>query len=577
MKTRSKSIANIFACFTLLALLCSAIPTSSVQAESPASPLFANGDFVFAKRIGGVGYDQANNITVDSGGNLYITGYFDSTVDFDPGAGVSNLTPVGLEDSFIAKYDSSGNFIWAKSMGGFDYDGGDNIAVDSIGNVYTIGYFGDTVDFDPGPGVANLTSLGAYDVFISKLDSDGNFIWAKRVGGTGYDSGKGIVLDPNGNIYMTGSFNGTVDFNPNAGTFNLSSAGSYDIFALKLDGSGNFVWAKGMGGGSGDYGFDLALDSNNNVYITGNFNSTADFDPGAGTANLTSAGMQDIYVLKLNNLGTFIWAKRMGSISNDFGVGIALDSSGNVFTTGSFRDTADFDPGVGTVNVTPAGGYDIFVSKLDNNGNFGWVKTMGGTGSDDGNSIVIDSNDNIYTTGSFSLTADFDPGAGTANLNSVGLHDIFVSRLNSAGALVWAKSMGGIDIDVSAGIALDPSGNVYTTGYFTDVADFDPSAGSFNLTSAGVSDVFISKLENNIFTGTFADVPTTYWAWNYIERLYNSGVTGGCTTNPLNYCPDSTVTRAQMAVFLLKGIHGSSYSPPAVGGTTGFADVPTSY
>ena len=183
-------------------------------------------------------------------------------------------------------------------MGGTDWNEGNSIAVDGIGNVYTTGRFKGTADFNPGAGTFWLTSAGGYDIFISKLDASGNFLWAKRMGGTNDDSGWSIIVDGSGNVYTTGYFTGMADFDPGAGTFWLTSAG-YEIFISKLDASGNFIWAKKTDGTISDIGMYIAVDGSGNVYTTGSFDGTADFDPGAGTFNLTSAGNSDIFVLKL--------------------------------------------------------------------------------------------------------------------------------------------------------------------------------------------------------------------------------------------------------------------------------------
>ena len=567
-----KSISRTF--FVLLFAMFLLTSTLSVQAKPPARPLQSSGSFVWAKSMGGAGNDISNSIAIDSSGNTYTTGLFEGTVDFDPGAGIANLTSVGSYDIFVSKLDGSGNFAWAKSMGGTGVDGSSSIAVDSSSNVYMGGYFAGTADFDPGVGTSNRISAGVRDIFVSKLDSNGNFVWAKSMGGTNNDQGAAIAVDSSGNIHTMGFFQGTADFDPNAGAANLTSVGLDDIFVSKLDNSGNFVWAKSMGGTSIDNGYNIAIDVSGNVYTTGYYNGTADFDPGAGTANLTSMGSYDIFVSKLDINGNFAWAKSMGGTDFDYDYAIAVDSSGSVYTTGYFQGTADFDPGVGIANLISAGLRDIFISKLDGSGNFVWAKSIGGANYDQGASIVLDSSGSIYTTGIFEGTADFDPGAGIANRTSVGGSDIFVSKLDSNGNFAWAKSMGGTNYDVGLDIALDSIGNIYTTGYFQGTADFDPGAGTTNLTSVGNYDIFVSKLDD---APTFADVPFSYWASSYIERLYSAGITSGCSIIPLNYCPDSTVTRAQMAVFLLKGIHGSSYTPPTVGGSTGFNDVATSY
>ncbi len=470
---------------------------------SPSTVHAADGDFVWAKGMGGDGNDGGNDIFVDAAGNVYTTGYFQNTVDFDPSvAGIFNLTSAGSSDIFVTKLNSSGNLVWAKRIGGGSSDEGWGIVADSAGNVYITGYFvGNNVDFDPSTtGTFNLTNNGSSDIFISKLDSSGNFVGAWAMGGNAADYGYGIFVDSTGNIYTTGYFENTADFDPGAGTFYLDSAtvGVQDIFISKLDSSGNFVWAKGIGGTGADVGLGISLLSTGNVYITGWFQGTVDFDPGIGATNLISSnGSPDIFVSKLNSNGDFVWARAMGGTSLDQGEAVSVDSLGNVYTTGFFNGIADFDPGAGTTfNLTSTGGAsDIFISKLDSGGNFVWARAMGGPYSGDvGYGIAIDASGNVYTTGGFSDTVDFDPGAGTFNLTSAGVEDIFISKLNSSGSFVWAKAMGGPSTDYGYDIAVSPTGAVHTTGYFQGTADFDPGPGTFNLDSAGFQDIFISKL-----------------------------------------------------------------------------------
>jgi hypothetical protein len=346
----------------------------------------------WAKSFGGsLDYDEGSSITVDASGNVYSTGYFRGTVDFDPGAGTANHTSVGLEDIFVQKLDPSGNFIWAITIGGSSFDRGYSITVDALGNVYTIGHFRGTVDFDQGAGIANLTSVGNEDIFVQKLDASGNFIWAKSFGASDEDEGSSITVDASGNVYSSGYFRGTVDFDPGAGTANLTSAGDWDIFVQKLDASGNFIWAKSFGGISTDFGVAITVDASGNVYTTGRFSETVDFDPGAGTANLTSAAYYDVFVQKLDASGNFIWVKSFGGSYSDGGNSITVDASGNVYTIGFFIDTVDFDPGVGTANLTSSEGtYDTFVQKLDASGNFIWAHSFGGISTDYGNAITVD-------------------------------------------------------------------------------------------------------------------------------------------------------------------------------------------
>ena len=384
---------------------------------------------------------------------------------------------------------------WAKAMGTMENEYGLSIATDNAGNIYSTGYFSGTADFDPGTGTFDLISAGSTDVFVSKLDASGNFLWAKAIGGSGGDGGNSITTDAAGNVYITGYFNATADFDPGAGTFTYTSAGDGDVFITKLDASGNFLWAKAIGGTGNDWGISIATDIAGNVYTTGHFFGTADFDPGAGILNLTSAGNIDVFVSKLDASGNFLWAKAIGGTGSDIGFSIATDGAGNVYTTGYFNATADFDPGTETFNLTSEDDNDIFISKLDAFGNFLWARAMGGLSGDGGNSIATDGAGNVYTTGYFKNTVDFDPGEGIFNLISAGGNDIFISKLDASGNFLWAGAIGGASNDMGNSITTDSAGNVYTTGYFRGAIDFDIQAGTFILPSSGGSqDIFVCKL-----------------------------------------------------------------------------------
>ncbi len=465
------------------------------------SKLDAAGNFVWAKQMGGTSTDaQAYSIALDGSGNVYTTGYFDGTADFDPGVGTFNLSAAGNSDIFISKLDAAGTFVWARKIGGTSFDKAFSIALDGSGNIYTTGSFFLTADFDPGAATFNLTAA-SLDIFISKLDAAGNFVWAKQLGGSSIEVAYSIVTDGSGNIYTTGIFDGTVDFDPGGGTFNLTSAGSYDVFISKLDLSGNFIWGKQLGGTLSDYGNSVSVDGSGNIFIAGNFQGTADFDPGAGTFNLTSInGSSDIFISKIDAFGNFVWAKQMQGNAMDWAYSISVDGSGNVYSTGFFRESADFDPGAGVFNLKIFGTDNgLFISKLDASGNFVWAKSSGTSAVTYGKSVKVDLGGNVYTTGYFYGTVDFDPGAGVFNLISASAKtgDVFISKVDASGNFIWAKQLGGSSDDQAFSIVLDGSGNVYTCGYFSGVADFDPGAGTFNLTSAGSLDIFISKLDGS--------------------------------------------------------------------------------
>lgn len=219
-----------------------------------------------------------------------------------------------------------------------------------------------------------------------------------------------------------------MDFDPAGSGANMSSYGAAEVFVLKLNSSGSYVWAKQLTRSSYPsvpYVWAIAVDSSGNVYATGN-SPTADFDPGAGTVELSGG-----FVWKLDSSGSYVWAKVNGGIHK----AIALDSSGNVYTTGYFYNTADFDPGAGTANLTSAGVDDVYISKFDSSGNYVWARRMGGTDSDIGAGVAVDSNGNVFSTGMFNGTIDVDPDACSQNLTSGGNRDIYVWKLDSAGIL----------------------------------------------------------------------------------------------------------------------------------------------
>jgi len=383
---------------------------------------------------------------------------------------------------------------WVRGYGGFkSYNAGWTIATNKNGDVYTIGYFQDTVDFNPGSGIFNLITDGSFDIYIQKLDVNGNFVWAKRFGGPGCDIGLSLVLDHLGNIYTTGFFADTVDFDPGTGVSQLIGEVNGDVFIMKLDANGDFLWVKGMGGSHADQGWCIDLDLSENIYIAGTFLDTVDFDPGIGVSTKISSGSQDCFIQKLDNDGNFIWVKTMGGKAYDELKSIEVDDFGNVYSTGGFNDTADFDPGAGVYNLISIKDYDIFVQKLDSNGDFVWAKRFGGIGNDLVYSIALDGLNNVYTTGYFLDTVDFNPGAGIYNL-SARSSDIYINKLDSNGDFVWAKKMGGSGYDLGISVTTDSFDNVYSTGYFSDTADFDPGTANHFLIAKKGS--YIQKLDS---------------------------------------------------------------------------------
>ena len=477
----------------------------------------------WAFKIGGTAYDYGSGLAFDKNGNFYISGSFSgANVDFDPGAGTALLTSHGGQDLFVAKYNSQGQYKWAFNVGSTTGDDvARSIAVDSSGYLYVTGFFsGANVDFDPGAGSTLLSSAGDVDIFIAKYDTNGALYWAHSIGGYNTDQGQIIKFDKSGNLYVAGNFIGSnIDFDPGAGTALLSAAGvgSSDIFLAKYDNDGNYIWAFNTGGSSTDYLAGLALDKNNNIYTSGYFIGTnIDFDPGAGSALLSSVG-SDIYIAKYDSNGVYQWAKGIGGSDDDRGNGLVIDTLGNIYITGKFKNTIDFDPGAGTAQLTSLGYDDIFTAKYDNNGNYLWAKCFGTTNLESSGGITIDQNNNIYVTCSFIGEASFYPETAVAPLAQLGYSsNNCIIKYDSNGSYQWASRISGSSSVLSGGVLTDGN-HLYVTGIFGynsgNTLAINPGSGNVTLTSSGQYDAYFASLNlatpPPVVTGVTASNPSS--------------------------------------------------------------------
>jgi hypothetical protein len=279
-----------------------------------------------------------------------------------------------------------------------------------------------------------MVSTGETEVFISKLDFNGNYIWSRSVGTAGQDTGTSIATDGSGNVYVVGSFNGGGDFNPGSGINKLVSVGASDIFILKLNSSGAYVWAKQMGGLSEDMATSIDVTDSGFIYITGTFSGIADFNPGlldSDTVFLEAHGPKDMFLVKLDLSGNYIWAKNIGTTSAECaGISVKTDIPGNAFVSGVFTNTIDFDPDTSTFTQSSKGMHDVFITKFDKDGHFNWVKSFGGIGEDSCFAMEIDRTTNIFTTGSFRDTVDFNPAKEVSTIGSKGNSDVFIHKMS---------------------------------------------------------------------------------------------------------------------------------------------------
>ncbi len=447
----------------------------------------------WARTWGGPDYDYGIAVAVDGSGNTYSTGYFKGTdVNFNP-AGSDLHSSNGEYDVFLVKYDSYGNFQWARTWGGTEDDYGRAVATDSLGDVYIAGYFNGTdVNFDPG-GSDLHSAVGGTDIFLSKFNSNGDFQWAKTWGGTDLDDAWGIVADGSNNVYVSGKFLGeNVNFNPDGSDLH-SSNGMDDAFISKFNSDGNFQWAGTWGGTGGDAAWALATVGSDNLFVAGAFNGTdVNFNPG-GTDLHSSNGASDCFLSKFNSNGDFQWAKTWGGTVMDASFGVATDGSSGVYTTGNFMGTdVNFNPD-GSDQHSSNGSYDIFLSKFDVSGNFQWAWTWGGSLVDSGNGVSVDGPGDIYVTGYFAdINVNFNP-AGSDIHSSNGSYDVFLSAFNPSGDFQWAGTWGSPESDVGVGVAADASDDVYVAGYFEgEDINFDPDGSDLH-TSNGAADAFLTK------------------------------------------------------------------------------------
>ena len=398
--------------------------TSGTTDDIFVAKLNSSGVIQWVYAAGGTGRDRGRKIALDSSGNIYVTGYYWSTVDFGGG----NVTSNGNWDAFLLKLDSSGTFQWVKSYGSNYNDLGRDVAIDSNDNIYMLGNYRYTVDFGGGDEINNNNS----DIFLVKFNSSGVFQWVYTAGASESDDSRALALDSNDNLYITGSFRDTVNF----GGGNITAANLDDLFILKLNSAGAyqniytsniFTTQKGKG---------LAVDSSGNIYATGTFSGTVDF----GGGNITSSG-NDIYLLKLNSSFAFQWVKRFavdnGSTGQALGLAVTVDEDGNVYSVGQIGGSVDF--GGGTINFGSQD--DAYIVKYDSSGSFQWSKTFGSASAnniDKTQDIVIDSNGFVIAVGEVeSQNIDFTSvGDGILTNYVTGDNPNFILKIKSATGLI---------------------------------------------------------------------------------------------------------------------------------------------
>ena len=446
---------------------------------------------------------------VDASNNVYVTGIFKDTVDFDPSSNLKTIISKGALDIFVAKYNSSGALVWVDAIGGTDDDQPNGLALDNSGNVSVVGQFKSAIfDTDPGPGVSQFINTGGNDMFLINLDNNGNFLWSTAIGGHGDDIANGIAIDQSGNRYIVGQFQDTVKVGSNA----LITAGTYGGLCAKYDASGNLKWTFALGQ-SGDNGLHaITTDGNNNISVAGGFSGQVNFNPLGSGSMQTAAGTSSFIGGYSGASGQLIWVKPITGtvVGNKFS--LFTDASNNVYAAGSFTGNVNFGSGV---SATATGGQDAFLTRYDAQGTISFGEDFA-RGSNSGSkttseSVFVGSDGNIYLTGYFSGSANFDP-SGSIILNDHGQQDLFLAKYTSGGFNWWANNIGsgsGCGNVASYAVALDNASNILIAGSFCGTLNFDyVGCANFNVTAQSIfSDSFIAKYvpgssiaENNVIS-----------------------------------------------------------------------------
>lgn len=467
----------------------------------------------WAKSIGSVYSDAGWSNAVDIAGNVYVTGFFSAPFTLDTGSRAITLPNKNYRsDVFISKYDKNGTINWIKSFGDSLDESGKKIVVDGSGNIYVAGLYQGTVDFDPGVKKVELKAKSSTGAFLVKYDSSGNFIWANDIPipepNSGYTSTIALTIDHSNDIYI-----------------------STTLGISKMDTNGKQLWNTKIIGNDHLFVYSCTTDADKNLYLTGEYNGFIDFDPTIEHDNLQGKiGSYDGFILKLDSSGTFRWVKSITTttqyIRSSPTTSIVYDGKGYLYITGYFQERIVFDVLSPSLNFLTLGNSDMYIAKLDTVGTYIWTKQIGGNYSDIATDITLDAEGMLYVTGSFTGSVDFDPGPEIhpiiTNFNS-GSNRIFVSKYDTAGRYMWAEYIGVSEDGRATGrsITISKSGEIILTGEFSDICDFDPGIGTSYLSSAGYTDCYVVKLRQ-ITTG----VPEPF---NNTAVLYPNPTTGACT------------------------------------------------
>ena len=467
MITKNKSLCQIIFChfnfqkrlwlIIILIVLCFYMPDIFSQQSSPF--------YQWVRNAGSTNYDEGFDVARDNLDNIIVTGYADSISNFG-GMIVPNF---GSSDIIVAKYDSAGQIIWARNAGGEFDDRGYSVITDHENNIIVTGYFNESAVFD----TISVLADGIQDAFVAKYDPNGNIQWVQHAGGGKYfNSGYRVAVDNQDNILVTGQIYGQVIF---AGT-SINAGYTDGMFAAKFDKFGNLLWVNSAGSvGFNDYGYGIASDKNDNVFVCGGFGDVT----AIGDTTITSLGGSDIFLAKYDPDGNFNWVRQAGgSFYNDIAWDLKVDDNGMIYFTGGFGSTASFD----NIMLTSVGYEDIFIAKYNSSGFPIWVKQEGLTNVNYGTGLTLDKGNNITIIGGYDQPIDSDPNQES---------EIYLGRYNSDGMKSWQSLVNSSNYSYSGGVKSLTNGDLVFNGSFSGTAVF----GTLYLNGFGSQDIFTGRMQ----------------------------------------------------------------------------------
>ncbi len=455
-----------------------------------------SGNLLWVRDLGGSGINTAaaNSLALDSAGNVTLAGQFTGSLQANPG-GVSALLTGGAsydQVGFVARYDASGNYRWAKAFDNGLSEIARSVTLDAAGNAYVAGILWSNGSFGRNAGGTTLTTTnaGGSDGYLVKLDAAGNSVWATSLGGASTDQATRVAADASGNVYVAGTYSSTAKF----GATSLSSSGGNDTFLTKLNAtSGSVVWAQGFGGSSDDSVGGLDVDGSGNVVLGGTFFGSVGF--GATTISSGGSTIPGAFVAKLTSGGSVSWAQALTSTQGGSLGDVQVDSAGSVYVGGNFVGVGSF----GGTALYSSGGVDPYTVKLNASGVYQWQMHGGGPGTDTVTALAVGGVDNVTMAGSFGVPSIF----GDTTLAGANPSNVYYAQIGTqttavpSGTLSFTNvSSFGANTMTIGSVAKDAAGNTYSSGTFSGTGNFAPAGATpVNLKALGASDAFLAKYD----------------------------------------------------------------------------------